>query len=108
MAIIARLAEDASLPRDAEGPVFSAPWEAQAFALVVLLFEQGHYTWPEWVRYLSAEIAAAKASPHHPQAYYEQWLVAAEKLVAAKGVASLDELAARRRDLLALYDHDRH
>jgi nitrile hydratase accessory protein len=100
----------AALPGDAEGPVFAAPWEAQAFALVVRLFEQGHYTWPEWVEYLSAEIAAAKKSPERPQAYYEQWLAAAEKLVAAKGLASADELAARKRQLAtpapADHDHD--
>lgn len=106
MADVAQLAEAAALPRDAEGPVFSAPWEAQAFALVVHLFEQGHYTWPEWVKYLSAEIAAAKTSPDRPQAYYEQWLAAAEKLIAAKGLATPAELAARKRELRAPYEHD--
>lgn len=106
MADVAQLAEAAALPRDADGPVFAAPWEAQAFALVVHLFEKGHYTWPEWVKYLSAEIAAAKAAPDRPQAYYEQWLAAAEKLFAAKGLASLDELAARKHELLEPYEHD--
>lgn len=89
------------LPRDAEGPVFAAPWEAQAFAIVVRLFEQGHCSWPEWVKYLSAEIAAAKDAPDPAQAsaYYEQWLAAAEKLVVAKGLASAAELAERKREL---------
>ncbi len=36
-----------SQPRDHEGPVFDEPWEARAFAIVVKLFEDGHYTWPE-------------------------------------------------------------
>ena len=36
------------LPRDAEGPVFAEPWQAQAFALAVKLSEQGHFTWKEW------------------------------------------------------------
>lgn len=89
------------LPRDADGPVFAAPWEAQAFAIVVRLFEQGHYSWPEWVKYLSAEIAAAKNAPDPAQAsaYYEQWLAAAEKLVVAKGLTSAEELAERKRQL---------
>lgn len=108
MADVAQLAEAAALPRDAEGPVFSAPWEAQAFALVVHLHEQGHYTWPEWVKYLSAEIAAAKTSPDRPQAYYEQWLAAAEKLFAAKGLVTPDALAARKHDLLAPHEPHHH
>ena len=33
------------IPRDEEGPVFSEPWQAQAFALAVRLSEQGHFTW---------------------------------------------------------------
>jgi hypothetical protein len=32
------------------GPVFSAPWEAQAFAMVLALHERGLFTWPEWAR----------------------------------------------------------
>ena len=32
------------LPRDAEGPVFRAPWEAQAFAMAVTLAERGLFT----------------------------------------------------------------
>ena len=35
------------LPRDADGPVFRAPWEAQAFALTVRLHEAGVFTWSE-------------------------------------------------------------
>ena len=39
-----------------EGPVFQAPWEASAFAMTVRLFEEGHFTWPEWTDQLSTEI----------------------------------------------------
>ena len=47
-----------ALPRDEAGaPVFQAPWEAQAFAMVVRLREAGHLTWAEWD-------AAAWAAPH--------------------------------------------
>ncbi|MFO1349689.1 MAG: nitrile hydratase accessory protein [Gammaproteobacteria bacterium] len=105
------LASAAALPQDQDGPVFAAPWEAQAFAIVVKLFEQGHYSWPEWVKYLSAEIAAAKNSPDPAQApaYYEQWLAAAEKLLVAKGLTTRAELAERKRELAtpaAAHDHD--
>ena len=37
-----------SLPRDAGGPVFREPWEAQAFAMTVALYRRGLFTWPEW------------------------------------------------------------
>ena len=45
------------LPRDAEGPVFAEPWQAQAFALTLKLHEGGAFTWPEWAQALSAELA---------------------------------------------------
>ena len=45
-----------------DGPVFREPWEAQAFAITVLLHQQGVFTWPEWSRELSAQIAAAESA----------------------------------------------
>src|SRR2546428_2023051 len=47
------------LPVDGGGPVFAEPWQAQAFALVVKLSEQGHFTWKEWAETLSDELKAA-------------------------------------------------
>ena len=44
------------LSRDAEGPVFAEPWQAQAFALAVKLSEQGHFTWKEWAAALADEL----------------------------------------------------
>ncbi|HET9625289.1 MAG TPA: nitrile hydratase accessory protein [Kofleriaceae bacterium] len=87
------------LPRDARGePVFRAPWQAQAFAMAVRLHEAGHFTWPEWAAALAAQIQAAQAAgdPDLGDTYYEHWLAALEHLVAAKGLVSRDELAARK------------
>jgi nitrile hydratase accessory protein len=80
-----------SLPCDAEGPVFREPWEAQAFALAVQLQEQGLFTWDEWAQVLAAEIAAARRSgdPDFGDTYYRHWLNALERLVVAKGAATL-------------------
>jgi nitrile hydratase accessory protein len=96
------------IPQDGDGPVFREPWEAQAFAMVLDLYDRGHFTWSEWVRHLSAEIAGAKARGEaDPGAtYYRHWLAAFEKLVAAKGLASSEQLAARR-DQWAEADHHR-
>jgi Nitrile hydratase beta subunit len=40
-------------------PVFREPWEAQAFAMAVLLHQRGLFTWKEWAQALAAQIAAA-------------------------------------------------
>lgn len=80
--------------------VFSNPWEAKAFALVVNLHQQGHFTWPEWAEQLSAEIRAA-GNADDGSRYYLLWLTAAEKLVARKALCPETELAARKAALEA-------
>ena len=75
------------IPKNDDGVVFAAPWEAKAFALVIQLHQEGRFAWQEWVDALSAEIAAdATRDPHTP--YYELWLAAAEKLVSGKGLVA--------------------
>ncbi|MGH7319301.1 MAG: nitrile hydratase accessory protein [Candidatus Rokuibacteriota bacterium] len=92
------LADLPALPRDVEGPVFRAPWEAQVFAMTLRLFEAGHFTWREWAERLSAEIAAAgqRGDPGLGPTYYEHWLAAFEKIVTEKGLLRPDELASRK------------
>ncbi len=84
-----------SIPRDAEGPVFREPWEAQAFAMALALHERGVFTWSEWAATLAAEIKRAQAAgdPDTGETYYLHWLAALERLVAEKGVASSETLA---------------
>ena len=88
-----------ALPRDRHGPVFDAPWQAQAFAMAVSLNEKGVFTWAEWCDALGAEIAAAGPDAG-PEVYYVNWLAALEKLVAAKTEIGSGELA-RRKDAWA-------
>jgi nitrile hydratase accessory protein len=87
-----------AIPRDAGGPVFRAPWEAQAFAMAVMLHERGHFTWKEWAARLADEIAAATRRGEHDDGhrYYYYWLAALEKLVAEKQLIKVDELATRK------------
>jgi nitrile hydratase accessory protein len=87
-----------TIPRDAEGPVFRAPWEAQAFAMAVTLHERGHFTWKEWAARLADEIAQARAHDEVDDGsrYYYFWLSALEKLVAEKRLIKADELATRK------------
>ena len=70
------LGRSPDLPRDAEGPVFREPWEAQAFGMTLALDERGHVTWKEW----TAQLAAL------------------EKLVADKRLVPISEVLARKRE----------
>ena len=87
----ARRAVDAvpGIPRDAEGPVFREPWEAQAFAMAVVLHDRGVFTWPEGSAALGEEIARAEAAgdPALGDTYYAHWVAALERLLAERGVA---------------------
>ena len=76
----------------AHEPVFGAPWEAQAFAMVVALQERGVFDAGEWAETLGATIAAAGPDA----AYYDCWLAALETIVDAKSVASTDTVARYR------------
>ena len=83
--------------------VFREPWEAQAFAIVLMLHERGIFTWQEWADALAAQIARAQrdGDPDRGDTYYEHWLHALESLVADKGISSKFELD-RYRDA---WDH---
>jgi nitrile hydratase accessory protein len=82
-------------PRDADGPVFREPWEAQAFALVVALHERGAFTWPEWAETLAGEIRRAQEAgdPDTGETYYLHWLAALERIVGEKGLTDAGTLA---------------
>lgn len=84
-----------TLPRDEEGPVFRAPWEAQAFGMTLALYERGLFTWKEWADRLAVEIAGAQDRDDGTR-YYELWLTALEKLVDDKKLVLDAELATRR------------
>ena len=85
-----------SIPRDAEGPVFREPWEAQAFAMTLALYERGLFNWPEWAATLGEEIKSAQAAgdPDTGETYYRHWLAALERIVAEKGVDRCDDARA--------------
>ena len=91
------------LPRDDDGPVFAAPWQAQAFAMALTLHKRGLFTWGEWAAMLGDEIRRAQAAgdPDLGDTYYMHWLNTLERLVAEKGVANAETLH-RYRDA---WDH---
>jgi nitrile hydratase accessory protein len=88
-----------SIPRNAEGPVFREPWEAQAFALALSLNERGLFAWGEWAKILGEEIKKAQAAgdPDTGETYYHHWLATLERMVAEKGLTD-ERVLTRTRD----------
>lgn len=84
------------IPRDDEGPVFKEPWQAQAFAMTLSLYQRGLFTWPEWAAALATEIKRAQAAgdPDTGDTYYHHWLNALERLIAEKRIT--DETTLKR------------
>jgi len=105
-----RVSSMPSLPRDKDGPVFEEPWQAQAFALAVRLSTQGYFTWKEWAAALAEELQSAsdRDMPDDGSRYYEHWLSALERLVAAKGLADFQALQTRKEEWADAYRHTPH
>ncbi len=80
-----------SIPLDEDGPVFAEPWEAEVFAMAVMLHERGVFAWPEFAARLGAALVG---DPTGATQYYEHWLQALEAMVIDHGLTdgpSLDE-----------------
>ena len=97
-------------PVDDEGPVFNAPWEAQAFSLVIALHEQGLFSWDEWALQLSKQISLAQAAgdPDLGDSYYQHWVKALEQLVELKGLANFQEIGSMATLWREAYLHTPH
>ncbi len=95
---MARLTPLPFQPHDLEGPVFKEPWEAQAFGLVIALYENGAFTWTEWAEFLSEEISAAQSRGDQDlgDTYYQHWLKALERIVTENRLSLTDEIDCRK------------
>ena len=84
--------------------MFREPWEAQAFAMALHLYDRGLFAWPEWAAILGDEIKKAQAAgdPDTGETYYRHWLAALERIVAEKGVT---DRADARRATIDAWDH---
>lgn len=104
------LAELQQLPRDADGPVFAEPWQAEAFALAVRLSAQGHFTWAEWAAALADELqaSAARGEPDDGSRYYHCWLTALEGLVVARQLSDPGALLASKNAWAEAYRRTPH
>ena len=98
-AAIALQAELPGLPRNADGPVFEAPWEAQAFAMTLALHQRGEFSWKEWAQTLAEVIGEVRQRNESDtgERYYYHWLTALERIATRKGLVTDALLLARRQ-----------
>ena len=112
-------AELERLFRDDDGALYADDAAARAIAIVMKLFHQKYYSWPEWVDTFSAEIDAPGHYRHSGDGankaeavltgdgkrinrnYAKLWLAACEKLLLEKGLLTRSELAAKLAALRA-------
>ena len=93
---IATMAGTSALPRRSGELVFHDEWERRAFAMAVVLCEEGHYPWETFRDHLIAEINATGENPAHPDpgapGYYEHWLASLEKVLVQCGLVEAGAL----------------
>jgi nitrile hydratase accessory protein len=87
------LAQLASAARLDPERVFTAPWEARAFAIAVSLCDSGLFEWSEFRDRLIEEVAHGDAaqtagSAEPADRYYEHFLRALERVLAGKGIVA--------------------
>ena len=80
--------------QDANGTVFTEPWQAHAFAMTLQLHEKGLFTWTKWASTLTEQIRKAQAlgDSDTGATYYTHWLNALETLVLNKQLGTADQI----------------
>ena len=89
--------------------VFAEPWESRAFAVALALCERGTLEWGRFRQGLIAEISdweVSQADGDPGWSYYRRWLASLERLLAAEGLVSEEEIARREAELEHADDHD--
>jgi nitrile hydratase len=75
---------------EADEPVFHAPWERRAFAVMLAVFASGLYNVDEFRH----AIERMDPADYLRSSYYEHWLHALETLLVEKGAIGASELSA--------------
>ena len=91
-----------SPPRNNGKLYFDRWWERQAFGIAIALSKQGHYEWEDFRQNLIATIGeweSAHDIEDMSRNYYEQFLLALERLAIDTGTLSRDEIDRRTSDL---------
>ncbi len=85
------LAPVEALPAERDGPLFDAPWQAKAFALLTSLHASQGFAWSEWVAVFSKQRAADETRDADP-GYYYSWVSALELMLERGGWSSHNEI----------------
>jgi len=74
--------------RDQDERAFDAPWQAQVFALVLRLHQNGSFSWEDWVRVFSKQVSVSPALPGESvnDTYYRQWTDALDAILVETGL----------------------
>lgn len=94
--------EGAAAPPRRNGELlFTAPWESRVFGLTMLLHGAGLFQWDDFRALLIEEIRTweAKHPDGHGWSYYQRWQSAFERLLAIKGLCSVEDLDRRSSHL---------
>jgi nitrile hydratase accessory protein len=96
-----------------EAKVFSAPWEARAFAIALGLSQAGLFTWDEFRLHLIAQVGAAdrireRDGTNRQGEYYEHFLRALEAVVTEKRITTRSELLTKIAELQGPAAPDTH
>ena len=83
-------------PADSGDATFAEPWQAHVFALTLLLYERGLFTWGQWASALAAEIQRAQdaGDSDDGSSYYQHWLNALEHLLISQQVGTAQQIHA--------------
>ena len=89
-------------PPMANGEVlFEAPWHGRVFGMARALAQDGAFSWDEFRAYLIEAIGEwdVAANPDSQYEYYTHFLLALERLLAAKDLVAPGALMTRAQDL---------
>ncbi|WP_051131289.1 nitrile hydratase accessory protein [Pseudaminobacter salicylatoxidans] len=96
-----------ALPVERDGPLFDAPWQARAFALLTSLHASQGFAWSDWVSVFSAQRAADEAGDADP-GYYRSWVCALELMLERGGWSSHREIDDAIEETRADWPHPAH
>src|SRR5258705_11911683 len=102
---IADMTGATALPRKNGELVFDEAWQGRIFGMTVAMRHDASFEWRELQAQLIAEIAHAEREGE-ASSYYERWLHAFERLIAAKGLVDPAALAERRHEFEAGHRDD--
>ena len=111
---IARMPNEAALPRKNGELVFNAPWQGRAFGMAVSLHNDQRYDWQEFQQRLIQRVSRVdeddgdkpRDADEASTRYYEQWLGALEQLLLDKALIDSEELQTRIKEYRDGHRHE--